>query len=112
MNQEQSDISRSAQRQNHHESFKATDLPMMPRVLSSHRAASTVLGPGGTAGGKKAEGSEQSKRQPSQDQGGFVTSHGHHFAVMHRSSEPEGNSEILCFNNVFCFLRENQDQKG
>lgn len=85
---------------------------MLPRVLSSPRAASTVLGPGGTAGGKQAEGSEQSKRQPSQDQRGSATSHGHHFAVMHSSSESEGNSEILCFNNLFCFLRDNQDQKG
>lgn len=31
---------------------------------------------------------------------------------MHSSSESEGNSEILCFNNLFCFLRDNQDQKG
>lgn len=85
---------------------------MMPRVLSSHRAASAALSPGGTAGGKQAEGSEQSKRQPSQDPGVSATSRGLHFAAMHRSSELGGNPKTLCFNNLFCFLRDNQDQKG
>lgn len=84
---------------------------MMPRVLSSHSAASAALSPGGTAGGKQAEGTaEQEAAKPRSR--GLCHLSGLHFAAMHRSSELGGNPKTLCFNNLFCFLRDNQDQKG